>query len=257
MPATACEARVLDHRAVAENIRRLTVAWPRRDNAPRAGQFFMLRAWPDLAAPLLSRPISVHSWDGQTGALEFLYEIRGQGTRQLSALLPGDLLRAAGPAGNGFDAAALAAAGGPIALVGGGIGTAPLYQLAKELAAAGARPDLYAGFRDEPYGLERFVPLCGQVYLATDSGRAGYHGLVTGILRPEKYGLVLCCGPEPMMRAVAGACREAGARCLVSLEKKMACGVGACLGCTCHTASGAKSVCRHGPVFDAREVFGQ
>ncbi|HJA26255.1 MAG TPA: dihydroorotate dehydrogenase electron transfer subunit [Candidatus Fournierella merdigallinarum] len=256
MPATACEVRVLAHSAAAPGIRLLTVAWPRADKAPHAGQFFMLRCWPDTAAPLLSRPISVHRWDESTGALEFLYEVRGQGTRLLSALEPGDLLLLTGPSGNGFDAAAAAAAG-KVAVVGGGIGTAPLYQLVRELAAAGCRPDLYAGFRDEPYGLEKFSPLCRRVHLATDSGRAGYHGLVTGIFHPEEYDLVLCCGPEPMMKAVAAQCEAAGVKCLVSLEKKMACGVGACLGCTCHTTGGAKSVCRHGPVFDAKEVFGR
>ena len=160
------------------------------------------------------------------------------------------------PSGNGFDAAAAASAG-KVAVVGGGIGTAPLYQLVKELAAAGKKPDLYTGFRDEPYGLERFTPLCGRVHVATDSGKVGYHGLVTGILHPEEYDLVLCCGPEPMMKAVAAKCGAAGVKCLVSLEKKMACGVGACLGCTCHTTEGAKSVCKHGPVFDSKEVFGQ
>ena len=142
-------------------------------------------------------------------------------------------------------------------MVGGGIGTAPLYQLVRELAAAGKKPDLYTGFRDEPYGIGRFSPLCGRVHVATDSGKVGYHGLVTGILHPEEYDLVLCCGPEPMMKAVAAKCEAAGVKCLVSLEKKMACGVGACLGCTCHTAEGPKSVCKHGPVFDAKEVFGR
>ena len=230
MPATACEVKVLAHTVVAPNIRLLAVAWPRADKAPHAGQFFMLRCWPDTAAPLLSRPISVHSWDAATGTLEFLYEVRGQGTRLLAALLPGDTLL---------------------------LGTAPLYQLVKELAAAGKKPDLYTGFRDEPYGLERFTPLCGRVHVATDSGKVGYHGLVTGILHPEEYDLVLCCGPEPMMKAVAAKCGAAGVKCLVSLEKKMACGVGACLGCTCHTTEGAKSVCKHGPVFDSKEVFGQ
>ena len=124
MPATACEVKVLAHTQVAPNIRLLAVTWPRADKAPHAGQFFMLRCWPDTAAPLLSRPISVHSWDEATGTLEFLYEVRGQGTRLLAALEPGDILLLTGPSGNGFDTAAAAAAG-KVAVVGGGIGTAP------------------------------------------------------------------------------------------------------------------------------------
>ena len=121
MPATACEVRVLAHTTVAPNIRLLAVTWPRADKAPHAGQFFMLRCWPDTAAPLLSRPVSVHSWDAATGTLEFLYEVRGQGTRHLSALEPGDILLLTGPSGNGFDAAAAAAAGR--VAVGGEVGS--------------------------------------------------------------------------------------------------------------------------------------
>ena len=252
MPATACDVKVLAHEAPAENIRLMTTSWPRRDLAPRAGQFFMLRCWPIDAAPLLSRPLSVHSYDPLTGTLQFLYEVKGRGTGHLAALQPGDSLTLTGPSGNGFPVEHIQ---GRVAVVGGGIGTAPLYQLVKELAAQGVRADLYCGFRAEPYGMERLVPLCGRAYLATDSGRAGFHGLVTQLLKPEQYDMVLCCGPEPMMRAVAGMCRAAGAVCLVSLEKKMACGVGACLGCTCRTKAGGRSVCKDGPVFNAEEVF--
>lgn len=254
MPATACDVKVLAQEALAGNIRLLTTSWPRRDKTPRAGQFFMLRCWPAGAAPLLSRPISVHNYDPLTGTLQFLYEIKGQGTRLLAALAPGDGLTLTGPSGNGFPVEYIR---GRVAVVGGGIGTAPLYQLAKELAAQGVRPDLYCGFRDEPYGMERFVPVCGRVFVATDSGRAGFHGLVTELVRPEQYDMVLCCGPEPMMRAVAARCAEKAVPCLVSLEKKMACGVGACLGCTCRTTGGGKSVCKDGPVFNAGEVFSE
>ena len=252
MPATCCDVTVIRHEPLTAGIWLLTTNWPRRDKAPKAGQFFMLRCWPADAAPLLSRPISVHNYDERTATVEFLYEVRGKGTQQLAALLPGDTLTLTGPAGNGFD---VQSAAGRIAVVGGGIGTAPLYQLVKELAAQGHKADFYCGFRDLPYELDRFVPLCNQTFLATDSGNAGFHGFVTQLLKPEQYDLVLCCGPEPMMRAVAAQCKEAGTKCIVSLEKKMACGVGACLGCTCHTSTGGKCVCKDGPVFDAEEVF--
>ena len=132
---------------------------------------------------------------------------------------------------------------------------APLLLLCKELSAAGPKPELYVGFRDEPYGLEAFLPYCGAISVATDSGAAGYHGLVTGILHPENFDLVLACGPTPMMRGVAALCKEKGVRCLVSLERKMACGLGACLGCTCQTKVGPRTVCKDGPVFSAEEVF--
>ena len=254
MPVIACDVKVLEHQRLTDTIRLMTVSWPRRDKAPKAGQFFMLRCWPADVAPVLSRPISVHSYDPELATLDFLYEVRGKGTEKLAALVPGDTLSLVGPAGNGFNVAE--AAGKRVALVGGGIGTAPLYQLAKELCEAGTKADYFCGFRDEPYGMDRFTQVCGKVQLATDSGRFGFHGFVTQLLKPEEYDLVLCCGPDPMMRAVAKLCDAAGTRCIVSLERKMACGIGACLGCTCHTETGGRCVCKEGPVFDSKEVFG-
>ena len=256
MSATNCKVRVLAQDTVAPDIRRLTVAWgeQRPEFAPHAGQFFMLRAWGAAETPVLSRPISIHEVRGPEGALVFLYQVKGEGTQKLAALRPGDTLSLTGPCGNGFDAAA-AAAKGRVAVVGGGIGVAPLLQLCKELAAAGRKPELYVGFRDEPYALEAFLPYCAAISVATDSGAAGYHGLVTGILHPEEFDLVLTCGPNVMMQGVYKLCAEKGVPCLASLERKMACGLGACLGCTCHTKVGPKTVCQDGPVFPAEEVF--
>ena len=134
-------------------------------------------------------------------------------------------------------------------MVGGGIGTAPLLLLCKELCRAGVRPDLFVGFRDTTYGMDRFVPWCRDIYAATDSGKEGHHGLVTDLLDVSKYDIVLTCGPMVMMRGVAKLCAAAGVPCLASLEKKMACGLGACLGCTCHTKIGPVTVCKDGPVF--------
>ena len=152
-------------------------------------------------------------------------------------------------------ATVLGTLGGAVALVGGGIGTAPLLLLCKELCRAGVRPDLFVGFRDTTYGMDRFVPWCRDIYAATDSGKEGHHGLVTDLLDVSKYDIVLTCGPMVMMRGVAKLCAAAGVPCLASLEKKMACGLGACLGCTCHTKIGPVTVCKDGPVFNAQEVF--
>ena len=187
MNATSCKVTVLRQSTVAADIRCLTVQWPDASRPAKAGQFFMLRAWAANETPILSRPISVHDFDAATGALTFLYQVKGEGTQKLAALKEGDTLTVTGPCGNGFDVAAIArAAGGKngkIAVVGGGIGTAPLLQLCKELAAAGCKPELYCGFRDEPYGLEAFLPYCAAISIATDSGAVGYHGLVTGTVR--------------------------------------------------------------------------
>ena len=128
----------------------------------------------------------------------------------------------------------------------------PLYQLARELAAAGRTPDVFFGFRDEPYCMEQYRGLAGLVKVSTDSGRVGFHGFVTQLYDPADYDVVLICGPTPMMRNAARLCAEKGTPCLVSLEKKMACGIGACLGCTIETASGAKSVCKAAPSLRER-----
>ena len=254
MSATSCNVRVLRHKAVASDIRRLTVALPKEGPRPHAGQFYMLRCWGAAETPVLSRPISVHDMDEREGTLTFLYQIKGEGTQKLAHLAWGQTLTLTGPCGNGFDVAAAAAAG-RVAVVGGGIGVAPLLLLCRELAAAGCKPELYAGFRDAPYALEDFLPYCAAISVATDSGAVGYHGLVTGILQPEEFDLVLTCGPNVMMQGVYRLCAEKGVPCLASLERKMACGLGACLGCTCHTKVGPKTVCQDGPVFPAQEVF--
>lgn len=253
--ATSCNLTVLRQETVAEDIMRLTVQWQDRSREPHAGQFYMLRAWAADATPILSRPISVDDFDNQTGALTFLYQVKGEGTHKLAALKKDDTLTVTGPCGNGFDTAALAGQYKRIAVVGGGIGTAPLLLLCKELCRAGVRPDLFVGFRDTTYGMDRFVPWCRDIYAATDSGKEGHHGLVTDLLDVSKYDIVLTCGPMVMMRGVAKLCAAAGVPCLASLEKKMACGLGACLGCTCHTKIGPVTVCKDGPVFNAQEVF--
>ncbi len=235
MSATSCNLTVLRKETVAPDICRLTVQWPDRSREPHAGQFYMLRAWAADATPILSRPISVNDFDNQTGALTFLYQVKGEGTHK-DCRAAEETLTVTGPCGNGFDTAALAGKYKAIAVVGGGIGTAPLLLLCKELCRAGVRPDVYVGFRDASYGMEKFVPWCHGVHVATDSGNEGHHGLVTDLLDdPENYDIVLTCGPMVMMRGVAKLCAAAGVPCLASLEKKMACGMGACLGCTCHT----------------------
>ena len=256
MNATSCKVTVRAQERLLPDICRLRVSWPDAvGHKPHAGQFFMLRAWGREEAPLLSRPISVHDFDAGSGEMTFLYQVKGPGTQRLAALTHGDSLTLTGPCGNGFDTPVMAAKNAAIAVVGGGIGVAPLLLLCRELAANGTKPDLYVGYRDTPYGLEEFVPCCGSIRVATDSGAAGYHGLVTGILHPEEYALVLTCGPMVMMRGVYDLCAAKQVPCLASLERKMACGLGACLGCTCKTSAGYRTVCKDGPVFPAGEVF--
>ena len=253
MPAANYNAAVLANGAAGENVMLLTARWDETTPAPACGQFYMLRAWKAEEAPLLSRPISVHRFDREKKEISFLYEVRGTGTQKLAALRPGDTVALTGPSGRGFPVDGTL--GGAVALVGGGIGTAPLLLLCKQLCRAGVRPDVYVGFRDTSYGMDRFVPWCHDVFVATDSGNEGHHGLVTDLLDAKNYDIVLTCGPMVMMCGVAKLCAAANVPCLASLEKKMACGLGACLGCTCHTKIGPVTVCKDGPVFNAQEVF--
>ena len=256
MRAACCEATVLRNEVIAPDIRLLTVVWPDRDHAPHAGQFFTLRSWGADEAPFLSRPISVHRWNPDSSTIEFLYQVVGEGTEKLAQLKQQDTFQLTGPMGNGFDVPDILSKYKKIAVVGGGIGTAPLYQLCRELAAAGTKPDLFCGFREEVYEMEPYRALCGLVKVSTDTGAVGFHGFVTDLFDAADYDVVLVCGPDIMMKNVAAKCAAAHTKCFVSLEKKMACGIGACLGCTCHTAGGAKSVCKNGPVFDAAEIYG-
>ena len=256
MRAACCEATVLSHEVVAGDIRLLRALWPDREHLPHAGQFFTLRAWGADEAPFLSRPISVHKWEPKTQTIEFLYQVIGEGTQKIAQLKKGDSFQLTGPMGNGFDIPALVKQYRKIAVVGGGIGTAPMYQVTRELAAAGVKPDVFFGFRDAPYCMEEYRSFANLVKVSTDTGAVGFHGFVTQLYDPADYDAVLICGPTVMMKNAARLCAEKGTPCFVSLEKKMACGIGACLGCTCETKGGeGKSVCKNGPVFDATEVF--
>ena len=191
MRAACCEATVLRNEVIAPDIRLLTVVWPDRDHAPHAGQFFTLRAWGADEAPFLSRPISVHRWNPDSSTIEFLYQVVGEGTEKIAQLKMKDTFQLTGPMGNGFDVPDILSKYKKIAVVGGGIGTAPLLLLCKQLCRAGVRPDVYVGFRDTSYGMDRFVPWCHDVFVATDSGNEGHHGLVTDLLDAKNYDIVL------------------------------------------------------------------
>ncbi len=207
--------------------------------APRMGQFCMLRGWEDY--PLLSRPISVFDCDAE--GIRFLYKVVGEGTARLSRLRTGDPVEVQGPYGNGFPEAT-----GRVALVGGGIGSAPLYYAAKCLRGAGASVDLYLGFTDEALLTETYRAVCDR--LTVDVG-----GYITDAVDPAQYDTIMTCGPQIMMRVLAQKCRGTAAELYVSMENRMGCGIGACLVCSCKTRGGNRKVCKDGPVFRAEEVF--
>lgn len=224
-------ARIISNNQIASDIFVLTAEG---EYTGRMGQFYMLRGWDQY--PVLSRPISIH--DRGEGYISFLYRVVGQGTELLTRLKAGDSIGLEGPFGNGFPAIA-----GKVALVGGGMGTAPLYYAAKELPQA----DAYLGFSAESFRVEEFRSATGRTLVNVG-------GYIVDDFDPAGYEAVFTCGPLPMMRALAGKLAETGTPLYVSLEKRMACGIGACLVCSCATVDGNRKACTDGPVFLAEEV---
>ena len=212
------------------------------ENVP--GQFVNIQTDPGF----LRRPISVCDAEGDT--LTLLYKAVGEGTRWLSDQMPGNVLDVLTGLGNGFD---LRYAGDAPLLLGGGIGTAPLYSLAKRLRAAGKDVTLIMGFRRaaEVFYENEFRSLGCRVIVTTEDGSLGTRGFVTDAL-PETYSYVYTCGPAPMLRAVYRAIGTSGQ---FSLEERMGCGFGACMGCSIETVGGYKRICRDGPVLRKEELL--
>lgn len=242
MSSKYLKAKVGLNEKIAEGIYRMVVEG---DYTANPGQFYMLRAWG--IEPFLSRPISIHGIS--EAGIEFLYEVRGTGTEIFSKLKCGDEIELLGPVGNGFD---LDAIKGKVAVVTGGIGIAPMYEVVKHISDSTV--DFYAGFRDEVYSVDYIKEHVDNVIISTESGNVGHKGYVVEQLDPSKYDYILSCGPTPMMKVVKEMGEKAGTPVYVSLESHMACGVGACLGCTCKTKTGRERVCKEGPVFLGEDV---
>ncbi|MHA7963994.1 dihydroorotate dehydrogenase electron transfer subunit [Paenibacillus sp. CAU 1782] len=227
------QAVVTGNEQIIEGIYRMTLEGR---HGGEAGQFYMLRCWDSF--PLLSRPISIH--DRNEDSITFLYRIHGGGTELLSKLLPGNSLTLEGPYGNGFPPPQ-----GRTALVGGGMGIAPLLLTAKQMPEA----DVYLGYSGEAFTESSFRSLRRRGGLTVVN-----RGTILDSLDPRQYDTIMTCGPVPMMEELARRCAGSGASLYVSVEKRMACGIGACNGCAVETASGIKKACVDGPVFLAEEV---
>ena len=221
-----------------------------RGDAPvavRSGQFV------DIAVPgyYLRRPISVS--DALPDGVVLYYKVVGAGTRVMSAMTPGSSLELLLPLGSGFHPEKCAS---DALLIGGGLGAAPLYLLAKELLAAGRRATAVLGFNkaDEICLADELRALGVPVHIATMDGSVGVKGFVTDAVAAAKpaFDRFYTCGPLPMMKAV---CKALDAPGEVSLEERMGCGAGFCYGCTVQTAGGPRRVCADGPVFDKEEVL--
>jgi len=255
----------------------LEFIWP--GPAPRGGQFFLIK--PRRTGVFLGRPISVAGWKpgkNAGGILRFFVVRRGLGSRELVDIRPGEEAELIGPLGNYWALADIFASGilesgsaepdsvdeyeehDPIALVGGGMGIAPLLAFAGELGDSSRNPvpyDFYAGFRTGSFGLESIKSQTSgprSLTIATEDGSEGVKGRITEFFTAVGYSGVFACGPEPMLKVVGDACIASEVPCFVSLEKHMACGVGACLGCTVKTTNGNRCCCADGPIFNAEEV---
>lgn len=245
---------VLRNERVAEGVGLIVLRSPRIAASVEPGQFVHLRI-ATSADFILRRPFSVHRAAGEV--IEILYQVLGQGTRELASRGPGDVMDAVGPLGTGWRIPGGAA---HALLVAGGLGAAPLGMLAERLAARGIAVSVAQGAPTSERLVARdlFESLGRRVEIATDDGSAGMCGFVTAasslLLSEDSPDVVYVCGPEVMERAVVAQAAAAGVPCQVSLERLMACGIGACLSCVVTTTSGRKRACVDGPVFDAEEV---
>ena len=248
------KADVLVNERLAEGIGLMVLAAPGIASQVMPGQFVHLRVTGGLD-PLLRRPFSVYR--AETGRIEILYQVLGRGTRVMSLAQPGDEFDLIGPLGSGWcvpDRIEHAL------LVGGGLGAAPLGMLAEELARIGCALTVALGApsAERIVGREVFEATSRRLVVTTDDGSAGETGYVTEaserLLLESSFEVVYVCGPEIVAHKVARQAEAAGVDCQVSLERLMACGVGACLSCAVSTKAGLKRACVDGPVFDAKEV---
>ena len=219
----------------------------------KAGQFISIYC--EDGSRMLPRPISICEIDKNDGALHLVYRVAGKGTQEFSEKNTGMELSVLGPLGNGFPLKSKKAF-----LIGGGIGIPPILELAKQLDC---EKKIVLGYRNSDMFLLDEFKKYGSVYIATEDGSYGSKGNVLDAIRENdlEADIIYACGPTPMLRALKEYAAEKQMECWISMEEKMACGIGACLACVCkskevdaHTNVHNKRVCREGPVFRAEEV---
>lgn len=219
----------------------------------KPGQF--ISVYTKDGSRLLPRPISICEVEKEEGRLRIVYRVAGKGTEEFAGYESGDSIEVMGPLGNGFPLE-----GEKVFLIGGGIGVPPMLELAKQL---NCEKQMVLGYRDENLFLRDEFEAYGEVYVATEDGSVGTKGNVIDAIK--EHGLtadvMYACGPTPMLRALKAYAEENHIKCYISLEEKMACGIGACLACVCktrevdhHSNVHNKRICKDGPVFLAEEV---
>jgi len=253
------KALVISNRQIATGIYKMDLFAPQSAGLARAGQFFMLKTTPYLD-PFLKRPMSINKIEKEKGQLRFIYDVVGRGTTIMTGITEKDSIEITGPCGNGWLSEQKISRA---LLVGGGTGIAPLLPLAIELKRTGALIDIILGAarNDRLFNVDELAAY-GNISIATDDGSKGKKGTVASLLPEEggAYDMVYTCGPKPMMVAVAAWAGKNALPCRVSLEERMGCGIGTCVGCVCALKGEDgetvyRRVCKEGPVFDAREVL--
>lgn len=219
------------------------------------GQFISL--YSSDKSRMLPRPISICQIDREKGRIRLVYRIAGKGTEEFSGCRAGDTLEIVGPLGNGFP---LDKKYESVFLVGGGVGIPPMVELAGKLPGEKL---VVAGYRNRELFLKEELEKGGNLYIATEDGSVGTKGNVLDAIRENQLSAqaIFACGPTPMLRALKAYAEEQGIDCYLSLEERMACGVGACLACVCrsmdvdaHTHVKNKRICKDGPVFSSDEI---
>ncbi|MCD8324189.1 MAG: dihydroorotate dehydrogenase electron transfer subunit [Clostridiales bacterium] len=247
------QAVILSQEQIAPDIYSLWIQAEQIAAAAHPGQFLSLYC--DDNSRLLPRPISICEIDRGRSAIRMVYRIAGKGTAEFSAKQKGDTIRVIGPLGNGYTLKKKKAF-----LIGGGIGIPPMLELAKQLDC---EKQIILGYRDSHLFLMEEFQRQGKVYIATEDGSVGTKGNVLDAVREKGLSadIIYACGPTPMLRALKEYAKETGAECYISLEERMACGIGACLACVCqstevdgHSNVHNKRICKEGPVFEAGEV---
>jgi dihydroorotate dehydrogenase electron transfer subunit len=210
---------------------------------------------PDSNVTFLRRPLSIFEVNYKRNEMKFLIKCVGEGTAKLRTLVKGDMLNVMFPLGNSYNLDIK----GNAMLIGGGCGVAPLYFLAKSLSKKNVGINIFIGARSKSdILLADELKLCGNIFITTEDGSDGEKGLVTNHSKMKAVAVdsdqIYCCGPEPMMKAVASFANKVTVPCEVSLENTMACGIGACLCCVTETVDGNKCVCTEGPVFNTKSL---
>ncbi len=246
LEGTVFSLKIEDTARPKGSVFRLTIRAPLK-TSPLPGQFFMLRA--KRSAVLLSRPISVFLFKEENGEgfIDFLILKKGAGTIELSELNRNEKIELLGPLGNCFPIPL--SSNKKIAILGGGVGVAPVAGFASTLPSGSF--DFFAAFKSGFYALDEIKS--ENLFLTTEDGSKGEKGMISALFTEEKakeYSAVYACGPAPMLSYVQKTCQNAGVKSYLSLENRMACGVGACLGCSISTKEGQKRVCKDGPVFE-------